>query len=152
VRGKITRIADELASVLDELREMARGIHPAILSEGGLRPALRTLARRATLPVELDIATDQRFPQPVEVAAYYVVSEALTNAAKHSDASYVGVSVSERDGVLHLSIGDDGVGGADPLGGSGLIGLRDRVEALGGTIGITSPPGTGTTVQVTLPV
>jgi GAF domain-containing protein len=152
VRGEIARIADELASVLDELREMARGIHPAMLSEGGLRPALRTLARRATLPVELDIATDQRFPQPVEVAAYYVVSEALTNAAKHSDASYVGVSVSERDGVLHLSIGDDGVGGADPLGGSGLIGLRDRVEALGGTIGIKSPPGTGTTVQVTLPL
>ncbi len=152
VRGEIARIADELTSVLDELREMARGIHPAMLSEGGLRPALRTLARRATLPVELDIATDQRFPQPVEVAAYYVVSEALTNAAKHSDASYVGVSVSERDGVLHLSIGDDGVGGADPLGGSGLIGLRDRVEALGGTIGIKSPPGTGTTVQVTLPV
>jgi signal transduction histidine kinase len=152
VRGEIARIADELASVLDELREMARGIHPAMLSEGGLRPALRTLARRATLPVELDIATDQRFPQPVEVAAYYVVSEALTNAAKHSDASYASVSVSERDDVLHLSICDDGVGGADPLGGSGLIGLRDRVEALGGTIGITSPPGAGTTVQVTLPL
>jgi signal transduction histidine kinase len=152
IRAGVARIADELTSVLDELREMARGIHPAMLAEGGLRPALRTLARRATIPVELDIATDTRFPPPVEVAAYYVVSEALTNAAKHADASHVDVSLDEQDGVVHLSVRDDGLGGADPQGGSGLIGLRDRVEALGGRIEVKSPPGGGTTVQVTLPI
>ncbi len=152
LRAGIGRIADDLTGVLDELREMARGIHPAMLSEGGLRPALRTLARRSPIPVELDLATDARFPSPVEVAAYYVVSEALTNAAKHADASYASVSLTEQDGVIHLSVRDDGVGGADPGGGSGLIGLRDRVEALGGTVEIKSPQGTGTAVLVTLPV
>jgi signal transduction histidine kinase len=151
LRDGVRRIADELTGVLDELREMARGIHPAMLSEGGLRPALRTLARRSSVPVEMDIATDTRFPPPVEVAAYYVVSEALTNAAKHANGTYVRVSVSQRDGALHLSVRDDGVGGADPQGGTGLIGLRDRVEALGGTVDIKSPPGAGTTLQVTLP-
>jgi signal transduction histidine kinase len=152
LRAGIGRIADDLTGVLDELREMARGIHPAMLSEGGLRPALRTLARRSPIPVELDLATDARFPSPVEVAAYYVVSEALTNAAKHADASYASVSLTEQDGVIHLSVRDDGVGGADPGGGSGLIGLRDRVEALGGTVEVKSPHGTGTTLLVTLPV
>jgi len=106
----------------------------------------------AVLFPELDVATDARFPSPVEVAAYYVVSEALTNAAKHADASYASVSLTEQDGVIHLSVRDDGVGGADPGGGSGLIGLRDRVEALGGTVEIKSPQGTGTTLLVTLPV
>jgi signal transduction histidine kinase len=151
VRSGIGKVADELAAVVDEVREMARGIHPAILSEGGLRPALRTLARRAAVPVELDITTDARFPQPVEVAAYYVVSEALTNAAKHADASCVCVSLAERADVLELVVRDDGVGGAAPGRGSGLIGLRDRVEALGGTIAVTSPQGIGTTVRVSLP-
>ena len=138
--------------MLDELRVIARGIHPATLSEGGLRPALRTLARRSPVPVELDLATAARFPAAVEVAAYYVVSESLTNAAKHAEASYVRVSVAERDGALHLTVCDDGVGGAEPDGGSGLVGLRDRVEALGGTIEVESPQGAGTTVSVTLPV
>jgi signal transduction histidine kinase len=152
VRAGIGGVADELSNVLDELREMARGIHPAMLSEGGLRPALRTLARRAPIPVELELATDARFSEPVEVAAYYVVSEALTNAAKHADASYVRVSLTEQGGVMHLSVRDDGVGGADPQRGSGLIGLRDRVEALGGTVEIKSAQGSGTMVLVTLPV
>jgi signal transduction histidine kinase len=152
VRAALDRIADDLGHLLDELRETARGIHPAMLSEGGLQPALRTLARRAPLPVELDLATDARFPEPVEVAAYYVVSEALTNAVKHATASRVAVSLAARDGALQLSVDDDGVGGADPHGGSGLIGLRDRVEALGGTIVVESPKGAGTRVAVRLPV
>jgi signal transduction histidine kinase len=152
VRAALGRIAEDLGHLLDELRETARGIHPAMLSEGGLQPALRTLARRAPVPVELDVTTDARFPEPVEVAVYYVVSEALTNAAKHATASHVAVSLAEREGTLRLSVRDDGVGGADPHGGSGLIGLRDRVEALGGTIVVESPKGAGTRVAVRLPV
>jgi signal transduction histidine kinase len=104
------------------------------------------------VPVELNITTDARFPEPVEVAAYYVVSEALTNAVKHAKASHIIVSLVAGDGVLQLSVRDDGVGGADPQRGSGLIGLRDRVEALGGRIEVESPRGAGTIVLVTLPV
>ncbi|MGI5127609.1 GAF domain-containing protein [Pseudonocardia sp. CA-107938] len=152
LRSGIDQAVDQLNDVLDELREMSRGIHPAVLSEGGLGPALRTLARRCPLPVELDIRTKHRFPDAVEVAAYYVVSEALTNTTKHAEATGAAVAVDERDGDLLLSISDDGVGGADPAHGSGLIGLRDRVEALGGSIDVDSPPGDGTVVQVTLPV
>jgi signal transduction histidine kinase len=152
VRDGLGRIIEELGQLLDELRETARGIHPAMLAEGGLQPALRTLARRSPVPVELDVGTDARYPEPVEVAAYYVLSEALTNAAKHAAASYVAVSLAEREGTLRLSVRDDGAGGADPHGGSGLIGLRDRVEALGGAIEVESPRGTGTTVAVTFPI
>jgi signal transduction histidine kinase len=152
VRAALDRVVDELGHLLDELRETARGIHPAMLADGGLQPALRTLARRAPVPVELDLTTDGRFPEPVEVAVYYVVSEALTNAAKHATASHVAVSLAERDGALQLSVQDDGVGGADPQGGSGLVGLRDRVEALGGSIDVESPKGAGTRVAVRLPV
>jgi len=147
---EIGRVADELNEVVEDLREISRGIHPAILSEGGLGPALRTLARRAAIPVELDVATVARLPQPIEVAAYYVVSEALTNTTKHSSASVVQVAAHVRDGRLHLSIRDDGVGGADPARGSGLIGLRDRAEALGGSIEVSSPPGEGTLILVEL--
>jgi signal transduction histidine kinase len=147
----IGRIADDLTALLDELRELARGIHPAILTDGGLRPALRALTRRASVPVELNISTEARFPQPVEVAAYYVVSEALTNAAKHAHASRVDASLAEQQGVLALSVRDNGVGGADPRRGSGLIGLRDRVEAVGGTLEVTSPQGVGTTLRVRIP-
>jgi signal transduction histidine kinase len=149
---EVGRVADELNGVVDDLREIARGIHPAILSEGGLGPALRTLARRAAIAVELDSATITRLPEPIEVAAYYVVSEALTNATKHAYASVVRVTVEERDEILHLSIRDDGAGGADPGRGSGLIGLRDRAEALGGTIDIGSPAGKGTLIVVELPL
>jgi signal transduction histidine kinase len=149
---ELAGLADDLVAVTDELREISRGIHPAILSEGGLGPALKTLARRSPVPVELDVHAERRLPAQVEVAAYYVVSEALTNAAKHASASVAHVDVEASDGVLQLRIRDDGAGGADPSRGSGLIGLTDRVEALGGTIEVVSPPGEGTSLLVTLPV
>ncbi|GAA3066588.1 hypothetical protein GCM10010464_33650 [Pseudonocardia yunnanensis] len=152
LRFGIGRIAAELAEVLDELREMSRGIHPAVLSEGGLGSALRALGRRSTVLVELDVRTQARFREPVEVAAYYVVSEALTNMTKHADASRVTILLEERYGSLWLEVQDDGVGGADPTRGSGLVGIRDRVEALGGTFEVNSPAGEGTLVQVTLPL
>ena len=149
---EIVRVADELHGVVEDLREIARGIHPAILSEGGLGPALRTLARRAAIVVELDVAAITRLPEPIEVAAYYAVSEALTNATRHAHASVVRVEVEERDDCLHLSVRDNGAGGADPARGSGLIGLRDRAEALGGSLEFSSPPGEGTLISVQLPL
>jgi GAF domain-containing protein len=152
LQDQIGRVADDLTGAIEELREIARGIHPAILSEGGLGPALRTLARRAAIPVEIDIRTRTRAAAPIEVAAYYVVSEALTNATKHAHASRAQVAVGQRDAVLDLSIRDDGIGGADPAGGSGLLGLRDRVQALGGSIEVDSPPGAGTAILVELPL
>jgi signal transduction histidine kinase len=151
-RRTLGEVAVELNAVIDELREISRGIHPAVLSEGGLGPALRTLARRSVTQVELHGVIEERLPEPVEVAAYYVVSEALTNAAKHANASHVEVDATVRENSLQLSIRDDGVGGAKPLSGSGLIGLRDRVEALGGSIEIASQPGQGTHVAVRLPL
>jgi PAS domain S-box-containing protein len=144
--------AAELAGALEELRELARGIHPAILSDKGLVPALETLAGRATIPVELSASLDDRLPQPVEAAAYYLVAEALTNAAKHADASSVNVMVSRANGRAVVEVADDGVGGVDQLKGSGLRGLRDRVEALGGTLEIDSPAGVGTTLRARLPL
>jgi signal transduction histidine kinase len=152
LNAELADIAAEITGVLDELREMARGIHPAILAEGGLHPALKTLARRSVVPVELDVRTEGRLPEPIEVGAYFVVSEALTNAAKHANASYVAVDVEPVDGVLRMSIRDDGVGGADPARGSGLVGLKDRVEALGGSIAIESAAGEGTELHVELPL
>ncbi len=151
-KRKLAHAADGLASASEELGEISRGIHPAILAEGGLVAALKTLARRSPVPVELDLRTKTRLPAPVEVAAYYVVSEALTNAAKHAGASSSQVAVEARDGVLELSIRDDGRGGADARRGSGLIGLADRVDALGGTLEVASPIGEGTRLHVTLPV
>ena len=149
---QVSRMADGLAGALEELQEISRGIHPAILARGGLAPALKTLARRSAVPVKLEVRAETRLPKPVEVAAYYVVSEALTNIAKHAHASAVHVAVEARDGVLGLSIRDDGCGGADPARGSGLIGLTDRVDALGGTIEVASPVGEGTTLLITLPI
>jgi signal transduction histidine kinase len=148
----LSRVAEGLASAFDELREISRGIHPAILSEGGLGPALRTLARRSAVPVELDLHADRRLPERVEVAAYYVVSEALTNAAKHAHASVVKVELDTHDAILQLAIRDDGLGGADPSKGSGLVGLSDRIEALGGTLEVTSPAGRGTTLLIEVPL
>jgi signal transduction histidine kinase len=145
-------VAEGLNSVLDDLRELARGIHPTILSAGGLVPALKTLARRSIVPVELDLQQVARLPEEVEVAAYYVISEALANAAKHSGASLVQISADIAGDVLHLHIVDDGRGGADPALGSGLLGLRDRVEALGGTIAVHSPSGAGTNLDAQLPL
>jgi signal transduction histidine kinase len=152
LQRQIGRVAEELTGAMEELREIARGIHPAILSEGGLGPALRTLARRAAIPVELDIRTDDRAAEPIEVAAYYVVSEALTNTTKHAHASYAHVSVEKRGSRLHLSIRDDGEGGADPARGSGLVGLRDRVHALDGSIEVNSRRGEGTAIVAELPL
>ncbi|MFZ0120217.1 MAG: GAF domain-containing protein [Pseudonocardiaceae bacterium] len=150
--AELSRVESELACALDELREMSRGIHPSILSEGGLGPALRALARRSTIPVALDVTTETRLAEPIEAAAYFVASEALANATKHAQASRIDVSLAPRDGVLLLSIRDDGVGGADSGQGSGLVGLHDRVEALGGTIRIESPAGAGTLLVVALPL
>jgi signal transduction histidine kinase len=152
LRAQLDGVADGLAGALDDLRELTRGIHPAILSEGGLRPALKALARRSVVPVELDVDVQARLPEPVEVAAYFVVSEALANTAKHAQASVAWVDVRADDGSLHLSVRDDGVGGAAPGRGSGLIGLTDRVEALGGTITLRSPAGNGTSLEVDLPI
>jgi signal transduction histidine kinase len=152
LRAQLSRVAEGLAGALEELQEISRGIHPAILTDGGLTSALKTLARRSAVPVDLDVRTETRLPEPVEVAAYYIVSEALTNTAKHARASVVHVAVGVRDGVVELSVRDDGAGGADPARGSGLIGLTDRVDALGGTIDVASPIGRGTTLRVTLPL
>jgi GAF domain-containing protein/two-component sensor histidine kinase len=151
-RHEFTEAADGLTRVVDELREISRGIHPAILSEAGLRSALGSLARRSAIPVDLDVRVVERLPEPVEVAAYYVVSEMLTNAAKHARASSVEVTADVADGLLDIRVRDDGIGGADPARGSGLVGLKDRVEAIGGTFGVDSPQGRGTTVRCSLPV
>jgi signal transduction histidine kinase len=150
--AQLDDVADGLAGVLDELREIARGLHPTALAEGGLRPALNALARRSAVPVHIDLDVDERLPEPIELAAYYVVAEALTNAAKHAAATAIDVEVAADAGMLHVRVRDDGRGGADLTGGTGLIGLTDRVEALGGRLTLHSPPGAGTTVQVTLPV
>jgi signal transduction histidine kinase len=151
-RARLSRVADGLTNVLDGLREIALGIHPAALVEGGLGPALKTLARRSPLPVELEMRVEERLPERVEVAAYYVVSEALTNAAKYARASIARVAVDAEDGVLRFAVRDDGIGGADPARGSGLLGLKDRAEAIGGSISLLSPEGAGTSLHVVLPL
>jgi signal transduction histidine kinase len=146
----LAQVADGLTDVLHDVREISRGIHPAILSERGLEPAVKALTRRSPVPVDLTVRVAGRLPDRVELGAYYIVSEALANVAKHANAQVVIVSVEAGRGVLHLSVRDDGVGGADP-DGSGLTGLRERAEALGGTLKLTSPPGRGTSVDVRLP-
>jgi signal transduction histidine kinase len=151
LRAELGRVAVGLAGTLNELREYARGIHPAILAESGLAPALNTLARRSPLPVTLDVHLAGRLPERVEVTAYYVVSEALANAAKHAAASAVHVDVGAVGEVIRLAVRDDGGGGADPARGSGLTGLKDRVEAIGGTLSMRSRPGDGTTLLAELP-
>src|SRR4029079_5445355 len=138
LKDQIADVVDGLVGVSEEVQEISRGIHPAILSKGGLGPALKTLARRSTVPVELDLAVDRRLPESAEVAAYYVVAEALTNAAKHARASAVNLSADIDGANLRLSIRDNGIGGADLAKGSGLIGLTDRVEAIGGQMEICS--------------
>ncbi len=152
VEDVLSRVGTGLTDVLDDLRELSRGLHPAVLSEDGLSPALQSLALRSVVPVDLRIELDgARFEEPVEVAAYYVASEALTNAVKHAHASRAQVKVSHHDGWLELMVRDDGRGGADPSSGTGLTGLVDRVEAIGGTMQIASPRGAGTTITVKLP-
>ena len=150
LKWELTRVADGLMDALRDVREISRGIHPAILSERGLEPAVKALARRSPVPVDLTVRVAGRLRTVFELGAYYVVSEALANVAKHANAEMVMVSVEAGRGVLSLSVRDDGVGGADP-DGSGLTGLRERAEALGGTLKLTSPPGRGTSVDVRLP-
>jgi signal transduction histidine kinase len=145
-------VAGGLDGALEELREIARGIHPAILAEGGLHPALKTLARRSTIPVHLDIHVDERLPEQIEIAAYYVVAEMLTNIAKHAHATVINVQAATGDGHLQVTVRDDGRGGADFSHGSGLVGLKDRAEALGGQLLLHSAPNAGTSVQVSLPL
>jgi signal transduction histidine kinase len=152
LRSEVGRLGGALEDVLESLRDLSRGIHPAILSRGGLAAALKALARRSTVPVDLRIDLDERLPEAIEVGAYYLVSEALTNATKHAEAHVVVVRAAVRDAWLELSVRDDGVGGADPSRGSGLIGLRDRAAALGGTLEIVSPPRGGTTIFARVPV
>jgi signal transduction histidine kinase len=146
------RIAKSLTDAAEELREFSRGVHPAILEKGGLGPALRALARRSAVPAEVSVRVPGRLPERVEVAVYYVVSEALANAAKYARASVIRVDVGMTDGALRLEVADDGTGGADPSRGSGLIGLSDRVESVGGRLAISSPAGDGTTLTVTIPL
>jgi PAS domain S-box-containing protein len=151
--AQLAHISKGLDDAFEDLLRISRGIHPAILSQGGLGPALRALARRSAVPVELDLRLPSvRLPEQTEVAVYYVTSECLTNAAKHARATVVQVEARTYDDVLEVSISDDGTGGAEPGGGSGLIGLIDRVEAIGGKLGISSPPGSGTMLTVRLPL
>jgi signal transduction histidine kinase len=151
VAEQLDDVAAELDNVLGELRELARGLHPAALANGGLSPALKTLAHRSAIPVQLDLRIAGRLPEPIELAAYYVVAETLTNAAKHADATLVVVTATAGQERLRIVIVDDGRGGADLTNGSGLVGLSDRVEALGGQLVVTSPSGVGTTVEAMLP-
>jgi len=148
----IERVQGILGAVLDDVREIAQGVHPATLSQWGLEPAIRTLARRSAIPVELDLHVPGRLPQSVEIAVYYVVSEALANIAKHARATHAVVSLGLDDGWLRAMIRDDGVGGADTAAGSGIAGLVDRVEALGGRLSLASAPRRGTTVSAALPL
>ena len=150
--GKLSRLAERLTGVSDQVREISHGIHPAILSSADLQSTLRALGRRSAVPVDINVRIDGRLPEPVEVGAYYVVSEMITNAAKHARASVVAVDAEASGGMLRLRVRDDGIGGADPLRGSGLTGLKDRIEALGGIFSLHSPEGGGTVASCELPV
>ncbi|HWI72272.1 MAG TPA: AAA family ATPase [Baekduia sp.] len=154
LRVALDQAVAQASSAVEELHEIARGIHPAILAKGGLGPALKSLARRAQIPVDLTIRAPGQLPEHIEVSAYYVVAEALTNVAKHARASVATVVVESdaTDAVLRIEVRDDGVGGADFTRGTGLVGLKDRVEALGGRIALHSPPGEGTSFRVELPL
>jgi signal transduction histidine kinase len=143
---------EKLATALAELRELARGIHPAILSERGLAAALPALVERVPVPVHCHVEVSDRFPSAIEAGAYFVAAEALTNIAKYSRATTASVRVRHADDCLEVEVVDDGVGGADPAAGSGLRGLEDRVAALGGSLSVHSPPGEGTTVVTRLPI
>ena len=142
---------EELQSSLNELRELARGLHPAVLCDYGLAVALQSLAARAPIPVELTVDLDRRADTCVEVAAYYIVAEALTNVAKYARATTATVTVARSHETVLVQISDDGIGGADPLAGSGLRGVADRVEALGGVVSVSSPIGKGTSIAATIP-
>jgi len=154
LRMRLGHAGEQAREALKELRDLSRGIHPAILTEGGLGKALRAMTRRSPISVELDLDLDvgERLPDHVEISAYYIVAEALTNATKHSGASEVRVCVKAEQAALRVEVADDGVGGAEFFGGTGLVGLKDRVDALGGRIDLHSPQGGGTTLHVMLPL
>ncbi|WP_432980730.1 CHASE3 domain-containing protein [Dactylosporangium sp. CA-233914] len=152
LQDRIHTIGSDLSAAIDELRELARGIHPSILSEGGLTPAIKSLARRSPVPVELHLRLPERLNTNVEIGVYYVVAEALTNAIRHAHGTVISVSGEIVDDHLNLSVEDDGVGGADPGTGTGLTGLGDRVAALGGTMQIASRSGAGTRLSITVPL
>jgi signal transduction histidine kinase len=152
LREKLSGVALGLVAAVEDLQEISRGIHPVVLSKGGLAPALQALAQRSAIPVRVDLRTEERVAEPIEIAAYFVASEALANAAKYSQASRIDLSLEQHELSLRLSIGDDGLGGADAARGSGLVGLTDRVEALGGSIRITSRPGEGTQIAAEFPL
>jgi signal transduction histidine kinase len=151
LKGVVSEAVSGLTDVFQELQEISRGIHPAILATGGLAAGFKTLARRSTVPVNLDLAIERRLPDSVEVAAYYAVAEALTNAAKHAQASEVKVRAQATDESVNVLISDDGIGGADSSRGSGLIGLKDRIEVLGGRMHVSSPAGGGTAIDIQIP-
>jgi PAS domain S-box-containing protein len=150
-RETLAAAGEELNLALAELRELARGLHPAVLSDRGLRPAIEMLAGRAPVPVEIEEVPGERLPEGVEAAAYYLIAEALTNVAKYAAASSVRVRVVASDSKVVVEVADDGAGGADPAGGTGLRGLADRVEALGGSLEVVSPPGSGTALRAEIP-
>jgi PAS domain S-box-containing protein len=150
-RTAFEEAGDELARALEDLRELARGLHPAVLSDRGLRAAVEMLAGRSPVPTEIAEIPDERLPEPVEAASYYLIAEALTNVAKYAQASAVQVRVVAHDGRVLVEVSDDGVGGADPSTGSGLRGLADRVEALGGSLEVASPAGAGTSLRAEIP-
>lgn len=153
VRKQLENVINGLADLYINLQELSRGIHPAILSKGGLGPALRALSRRSAVPASVTVDVNRRLSEPIEVAAYYVVAEAMTNAAKHANASYLTIRVGLIEDELRIDVTDDGIGGAMSTGnGSGLVGLRDRVEALSGRLDVSSPPGKGTSLTAAIPV
>jgi PAS domain S-box-containing protein len=147
----LERLGQELAEASAELRELARGIHPAVLTERGLAAAVEALASRATVPVEIDELPAERLPPAVEATAYFTIAEALTNVAKYAQATHATVRVARENGAVVVEVADDGVGGASPENGSGLSGLTDRVGACEGSLSVTSPPGKGTRVRAVLP-
>jgi signal transduction histidine kinase len=152
LKDHLSRTAQCVQQALVDLQEISRGLHPAILINDGLRAALKMLARRSTVAVRLNVSLRERLPRSVELAVYYVVSEALANAAKHAHASVVHVDLTAGDSAVRLVIRDDGIGGADLMQGSGLTGLTDRVEAVGGTLTVTSPQGGGTLLLAEIPI
>jgi PAS domain S-box-containing protein len=151
-RDRLAAAAEELTLALQELRELARGLHPAVLTDHGLRAAVEMLADRAPFPVEIEQTPEHRLPEPVEAAAYFLIAEALTNVAKYARASAARITISASGGSVVVEVSDDGVGGADPATGSGLRGLADRVEALGGSLEVSSPDGAGTSLKAEIPV
>jgi signal transduction histidine kinase len=151
IRATLGQAVKDLADAIDELRDLARGIHPPILSEAGLRPALESLAERSTVPVRLDVRLATEPPDAIAAAAYFAISEALTNVVKHANASQAAVTAVGHDGVLSIEVSDDGDGGAERDDGTGLLGISDRVAAVGGTLRVHSPPGQGTRLEMELP-